>query len=54
MMIHRTIDELILKLTNINEHQLKNARYSLDTVRELNNIADELKVHAREVALCCY
>lgn len=47
------IDEIIQLLRQRNE-QIKQGRYSLDTVRDLHQFAKELKRHAREINQCCY
>ena len=43
----------INKLQILNR-DLDNARYSLDTARELENIIADLELHRKEIIQCCY
>lgn len=51
--ILRDITELIRELRRI-DLVCKKAKYSLDTVHQLLEIANELKEHARDIQQCCY
>lgn len=53
VILMRSIRDIIQRLEEI-EQECKEAKYSIDTAHSLFILADEIRLHGKQVMDCCY